>query len=109
MQAQAKENWHNIEQLLGPYYDEVNDKDLFKGSVIDDEKLVEFYNFHDGKMLYMLTQHSLWSQKHHPFISCKCRKGDSVQNGKDHVCSMMTNEEYKRLHQRSEEAFNARK
>ena len=29
------------------------------------------YDVHDGKMMYMLFQHSVWNRKHHPFIMCK--------------------------------------
>ena len=31
-----------------------------------------YYELHDGKMLYMLTQHSLWNRKHHSFLLCAC-------------------------------------
>ena len=107
LQAQAKESWFNVEQLLGKYYDEVNNDSLLKG-VIDDDKSVEFYNLHDGKMLYLLTQHSQWSRKHHPFLSCKCKKGKAVHNGQNHTCTMMSNDEYIRLHTRSKKAYCAR-
>ena len=34
---------------------------------------VSFYDMHDGKMLYLLTQHSLYSRKFHPFLLCDCK------------------------------------
>jgi hypothetical protein len=46
-----------------------------------------FYDLHDGKMLYLLTQHSMWNRKHHPFVSCSCRRGDGVRNNANHICS----------------------
>ena len=91
LQAQAKVSWFNLEQLLEGYYDEVNDDSLLKG-FIDYSKAVEveFYNLHDAKMLYLLTQHSTWSRKHHPFSPCKCKRGEAVFNGKNHKCTMMS-------------------
>ena len=43
------------------------------------------YDLHDGKMLYMLTQHSLYNRKCHPYLLCKCGPGDAVRDP-DHVC-----------------------
>ena len=44
------------------------------------------YDLHDGKMLYLLTQHSLFNRKHHPFLLCKCHRGEGVTDS-EHVCT----------------------
>ena len=33
------------------------------------------YYINDGKMIYMLTQHSMRNRKHHPFLLCTCKRG----------------------------------
>ena len=48
----------------------------------------------DVKMLYVMTQHSLWNRKHHPFLLCKCKRGETTNN-EEHVCTPVTDEEYK--------------
>lgn len=58
------------------------------------------FDMHDGKMLYILTGHSLWNRKHFPFLLCNCRRGDGVKNSQ-HVCSLRSHEEHIRLQERS--------
>jgi len=41
---------------------------------------IDCYEMHDGKMIYQLTQYSLYSQKHHPILLCKCKRGEGVQD-----------------------------
>ena len=50
------------------------------------------YDVHDGKMLYLLTQHSQWNRKHHPFLMCDCQRGKGFSI--NHVCSMWNDDEY---------------
>ena len=69
----AKETWPNVKQLVENHYSE-------RQNAIKDtnEKYgcnLQCYDIHDGKMLYLLTQHSAWNRRHHPFILCKCKKG----------------------------------
>ena len=52
-----------------------------------------FYDTHDGKMIYILTQHSLYIRKHYPELLCKCKRGTAVKDP-DHVCKFITHEEY---------------
>ena len=59
------------------------------------------YDLHDGKMLYMLTQHSLFNQKHYPFLLCKCKRGEGVSNNGSHVCEMISHTEQIRLYKQS--------
>ena len=67
--------------------------------LIPDSNLT-FYELHDGKMLYLLTQHSLFNRKHYPFLLCKCQRGQGVRD-KTHKCEMISHEETIRLHDRS--------
>ena len=71
-----------------------NTKALFK------DAKVHFYDMHDGKMLYVLTQHSLWNRKYHPFLLCKCTQGERVLNP-HHKCKIFTNEEQLEYYNRS--------
>lgn len=59
----------------------------------------------DGKMAHLKTKHSGWGRKYHTFNLCVCRKGEAVRNNGSHVCKMHTNKAYKRLYERSQEAF----
>ena len=36
---------------------------------------ITYFELHNGKMLYLLTQHSLFNCKHFPFLLCKCQRG----------------------------------
>ena len=47
-----------------------------------------FYDMHDAKMLYLMTQHSSWSRKNHPFLLCKCQRGEGVAD-ESHECTIM--------------------
>ena len=58
------------------------------------------FDIHDGKMLYMLTGHSQWNRKHHPFLLCSCSRGEGVKNS-DHICRMISHSEHQRLYDRS--------
>ena len=64
-----------------------------------------FYDLHNGKMLYLLTQHCSWSRKHHPFILCKCKRGEGVINNNNHICNIITDEEQLTLYQKSEKRY----
>eukprot|EP00957_Ditylum_brightwellii_P100197 7636367-Ditylum_brightwellii.AAC.1 len=39
---------------------------------------IAFYELGYGKCLYMMTGNSPWNVTHHPFIGCKCRRSDGV-------------------------------
>ena len=60
-----------------------------------------YYELHDGKMLYLLTQHSQWSRKFHPFLLCKCGRGEGVRNNATHVCVPISHQEQITLYERS--------
>ena len=56
-------------------------------------------------MLYGLTQHSLWSQKHYPFLLCKCRRGQAVRNYSTHRYRIIKDKEHLKLYEKSKEKF----
>ena len=53
---------------------------------------MSFYDLHDGKMLYMLTQHSQWNRKYHPFLLWKCKHSDGVTD-ENHECVQFSHQE----------------
>ena len=61
---------------------------------------LSFYDLHDGKMLYLLTQHSQWNRRHHPYLLCTCYRGDGVKD-ESHKCMWLSNEEQINLVDRS--------
>ena len=73
----------------------------------DDEKRknYKYYDLHDGKMLYLLTQHSAWNRKEHPFILCECTKGKGVVNNQVHQCKIISNDEQVLLYENSKKQY----
>jgi DNA-directed RNA polymerase subunit M/transcription elongation factor TFIIS len=63
------------------------------------------YECHDVKMLYLLTQHSQWNRKHHPFLRCKCKRGRGVRKGSRHVCTLRDDGDEKVLFNASKERW----
>ena len=51
---------------------------------------IYMYDLHDGKLLYLLTQHSMWNRRNHPFIFCKCKRNNSFI----HDCNMWNDKQY---------------
>ena len=60
---------------------------------INKESKISLYDLHDGKMLYLLSQHSLFNCKFYLFILCKCQRGEGVINNKNHKCKMISHKE----------------
>ena len=60
-----------------------------------------FHDMHDAKMVCIMTQHSSWSRKNHPFLLCKCQRGEGVAD-KSHECTLIEDDEQLELHNRSE-------
>ena len=69
---------------------------------------IGFFELHDGKMLYLLTQHSLFNRKHKPFLLCKCKRGAGILDP-GHQCELISHVESVRLHDRSEHRWNRRR
>ena len=65
-----------------------------------------FYDLHDGKMLYLLTQHSQWNRKYKPFLLCKCGRGEGVPPDVQHECVKISHDEHIRFFNRSQRRWD---
>ena len=65
-----------------------------------------YYDLHDGKMLYLLTQHSQWNRKFHPFLLCTCVRGDAFRT--NHECIEVEHDEQLQLHSRSKRRWDTK-
>ena len=63
------------------------------------------YELHDGKKLYLLTQHLLLNRKHHPFLLCACQRGQGVKD-RNHKCTIISNERQQYYYDRSLKRWN---
>ena len=64
------------------------------------------YELHDGKMLYTITKHSQWNRRNFPYLLCKCGRREGVINNDTHKCVILSDDEQKRLYNRSERKWN---
>ena len=87
-QLRGKETIHTMLPAVESYFRE---KKRLREST--ENRNYYFYDLHDGKMLYLLTQHSQWSRKNHPFLLCKCGRGEGVTANENHVCKRISHEE----------------
>ena len=102
----------NIRNLFPVLKDIYNEKALIRsnGGTVEgrNEKFV-FFDLHDGKMLYLLTQHSLYSRLHHPFLLCKCHRGEGVKDP-NHQCTLISHDDQIKYFERSKKRYeNKRK
>ena len=72
-QMLGNENYANVSEAIKDEYNE-------RHSLLNEYKSkhdcqIYQYHMHDGKMLYLLKQHSQWNRKHYPFLMCKCKRG----------------------------------
>ena len=87
-QLRGKETIHTMLPAVEPYFHE---KKRLREST--ENRNYYYYDLHDGKMLYLLTQHSQWSRKNYPFLLCKCGRGEGVTANETHVCKRISHEE----------------
>ena len=66
------------------------------------------YELHDGKMLYLLTQHSLFNRKHKSFLLCSCGRGEGVRN-RNHKCTILTDIEQQQWCNRSKRRWDLKR
>ena len=99
MQLRGTESVHVMMPAVKSYFEEkkvIRDENQNNEQNISNNKNKRkfwFYEVHDGKMLYLLTQHSLWNRKYHPFLICSCSRGAGVKDP-SHVCTPLTNAEH---------------
>ena len=92
----AVRNYFNLKSLL---YDETSTiTNIQNGN--SNQTRVSFYDLQNGKMLHLLTQHSQWNRKYHPFLSCTCGRGNGGRD-ETHTCKWLTDIEQKNLFERS--------
>ena len=53
---------------------------------------VTIFDLHDGKMQYMLCQHSLFSRNNCLYLLCSCKHGAGITNNQ-HMCEILSHEE----------------
>ena len=68
---------------------------------------ISYYDLHDGKMLYLLTQHSLFNRKHQPFLLCTCQRGEGID--RNHICKLIDHDEQICLWDRSKRRWLLKK
>lgn len=54
----------------------------------------------------MLTCHSAWNRRYHPFLCCACKRGDAGNPG--HKCVPFTNNQYRQKYEKSLERWEKR-
>ena len=101
------ESYANLMPVLEPIYE--RKKAVLNNNLriepdckfINKNSKITLYDLHDGKMLYLLTQHSLYNRKFHPFLLCKCQRGEGVINNMNHECKIISHEEQIHYYNRS--------
>ena len=66
---------------------------LFELKLLKSGTDLSLFDSHDEKMTCNLTQHSKWNRKPHPFLLCKCKRGDAVRNYDHHERKMISDDE----------------
>ena len=66
-----------------------------------------FYHLHDGKMLYLLTQHSLFNRKNRPFLLCSGERGECLNN--NHECKVITHDNQVNLWKKSKRRWERKR
>ena len=105
----AKENWNNLKPLVDEHYKHRRTIELQFKEKYPNKVLIN-YDLHDGKMIYLLTQHTSYSRKNHPFLLCGCKRNESVKkllanSTYIHECKMFTDDEVTKLYNKSDEMF----
>jgi len=96
MQVSGKEKRANIFHVIQQVY---NEKKLLRADTMNAN--IYFYEMHAGKIIYQLTQHSLYNQKHHPMLLCKGKRGECVQD-LDYSCTIIEDSDQLEYYNRSE-------
>ena len=98
-QVKAVENSETMMLSTSDYYQQK--KKIREEEDNETRKNYTYYDLHDGKMLYLLTQHSTWNRKEHPFLLCECGRGEGVINNDHHQCKIISNDEQIKLYENS--------
>ena len=52
---------------------------------------IDYHDLGNGKMFYLLCQHSLFNRHHHLFPLCKCRRGAGIDA--NHECELLPHDQ----------------
>ena len=66
-------NYANVSEAIEDEYNERHS--LLNEYNLKHDCQIYQYHMHDGKMLYLITQHSMLNRQHYPFFMCKCKRG----------------------------------
>ena len=58
---------------------------------IDGVPNIYFYEMHNGKMVYAMTQPSTWGRQHTPYLLCNCSRGAGGKSS-THKCELISND-----------------
>ena len=90
----GKENAENLFPIL---YSIQKEKQAF----LKRNPHITLYEVHDGKMLYTLSQHVSFNRKYHPFLLCKCKRGECYKDNNNNECVIMDQDEHTNLYNKS--------
>ena len=103
MQLRGPEKPQNVLPVATEVYKEIKTIQEYPDNIVKEEldgKGFSIYEVSDGKMLYMLLQHSLYSRLHKPYLLCTCLRGEGVRD-KSHKCRMIPHDRQVELYTRS--------
>ena len=67
--------------------------------MVQSNSKISLYDLYEIKMLYLLTQHSLFHCKHHPFLLYKCQRREGLLK-LDHVCKIIDHDDQVKYYDR---------
>ena len=103
MQLRGPEKPQNVLPVATEVYKEIKTIQEYPDNIVKEEldgKRFSIYEVSDGKMLYMLLQHSLYSRLHKPYLLCTCLRGEEVRD-KSHKCRMIPHDRQVEVYKRS--------
>ena len=65
---------------------------------------INYHQLHDGKILYVLCQHSFFNRRHHQFLLCKCKR--SAGGDANHECELVPHDQQISYWERSQTRWN---
>ena len=83
MQLRGPEKPQNVLPVSTEVYKEIKTIQEYLDNIVKEEldgKRFSIYEVSDGKMLYMLLQHSLYSRLHKPYFLYTCLRGEGVRD-----------------------------
>lgn len=105
-QLRGTESIHSMKPAVEEYF---KTKKVQRDLSLEEGKKYSYYDLHDGKMLYLLTQHSQWNRKFNPFLLCTCSRGEGVRNNKIHQCKIKSHEEQIQSYNRSKRRWDLKR